>query len=166
MRLLIGDRVRAWSVFLACEDKKELELSSKHICLWTGAQFLFRLKWRNCYTVSLLLRYIGPSSCAVSKNESFFICGSGFRWMFSRTALFWKGLQLGSKTDLTTNGLTLEFFVGICLVSLTSYLLGRKFSWFAQIFFFWRHQVFSIVWLWCILVCSLNVPILINHGIL
>ena len=43
---------------------------------------------------------------------SFFSCVSGFRLKFSRIALLRKRLQLDSKSDLTTNGLILGFFVG------------------------------------------------------
>ena len=41
---------------------------------------------------------------------------SGFMLKFSRIAVSRKRLQLESKTDLTTTGLFLEFFVGICLI--------------------------------------------------
>ena len=42
---------------------------------------------------------------------SFFSCGSGFILKFSRIALWRKRLQLDSKSDLTTNGLILGFFL-------------------------------------------------------
>ena len=47
---------------------------------------------------------------------SFFSCVSGFRLKFSRIALLRKRLQLDSKSDLTTNGLILGFFVGKLLL--------------------------------------------------
>ena len=47
---------------------------------------------------------------------------------FFRIALLRKRLQLDSKSDLTTNGLILGFFVGKWLLSLTSYLYGLKFA--------------------------------------
>ena len=66
---------------------------------------------------SFSLLCVGEPRCKVNWSESF--C-SGFRLKFSRIALLWKRLQLDSKTDLTRIGLFLEFFVGICLVSLSS----------------------------------------------
>ena len=67
---------------------------------------------------------------------SFFSCVSGFRLKFSPIALLRKRLQLDSKSDLTTNGLSLGFFVGKWLLSLTSYLYGLKFARIAQLLFF------------------------------
>ena len=67
---------------------------------------------------------------------SFFSCVSGFRLKFSRIALLRKRLQLDSKSDLTTNGLILGFFVGKRLLSLTSYLRGVKSARNAPLFFF------------------------------
>ena len=59
---------------------------------------------------------------------SFFISVSGLRLKFSRIALLWKRLQFDSKSDLTTNGLILESFVGILLSLLTSYLQGLNYA--------------------------------------
>ena len=67
---------------------------------------------------------------------SFFSCVSGFRLKFSRIALLRKRLQLDSKSDLTTNGLILGFFVGKWRLSLTSYLCGVKSTRNAQLLFF------------------------------
>ena len=68
---------------------------------------------------------------------SFFLtCVSGFRLKFSRIALLRKRLQLDAKSDLTTNGLILGFFVGKWLLSLTSYLYGLKFARIVQLLFF------------------------------
>ena len=50
---------------------------------------------------------------------SFFSYVSGFRLRFSRIALLRKRLKLDSKSDLTTNGLILGFFVGKWILSLT-----------------------------------------------
>ena len=61
---------------------------------------------------------------------------SGFRSNFSRTAILRKRLQLDSKSDLTTNGLILGFFVGKLLHSLTSYQYGVKSARNAQLLFF------------------------------
>ena len=44
----------------------------------------------------------------------FFSCVSGFRLKFSRIALWRKCLQWDSKSDLTTNGLILWFYVFFC----------------------------------------------------
>ena len=66
----------------------------------------------------------------------FFSCVSGFRLKFSRIALLRKRLQSDSKSNLTTNGLILGFFVGKWILSLTSYLFGLKFARIAQLLFF------------------------------
>ena len=83
---------------------------------------------------------------------SFFSYVSGFRLKFSRIALWRKRLQLDSKSDLTTNGLILEFFVWIWILSLTSYLFGLKFAGIAQLLFFFddinffRCLVWGVFW--------------------
>ena len=60
---------------------------------------------------------------------SFFHLYFSFQFeLFSRFAVSQKRLQLESKSYLTTTGLFLQFFVGICLVLPTSYLHGLKFA--------------------------------------
>ena len=72
----------------------------------------------------------------------FFSCVSGFRLKFSCIALLRKYLQLVSKSDLTTNGLILGFFVGKWLLSLTSYLCGVKSARNGQLLFFFDDITF------------------------
>ena len=72
---------------------------------------------------------------------SFLSCVSGFRLKFS-IALLRKRLQLDSKSDLTTNGLIVGFFVGKWLLSLTSYLYGLNFATIAQLLFFFEYIKF------------------------
>ena len=86
-------------------------------------------------TASHLLHCFDGYSCLGYWNEFFFIYVSGFRWKFCRIAVSRKRWQLESKTDLTTTALLLYFFVGICLVSSTSYLNGLKFACLAQLLF-------------------------------
>ena len=91
-------------------------------------------------------------SCLRYWNELFFSCVSGFRLKFSRIALWRKRLQLDSKSDLTTNGLILGFFVGKWLLWLTSYLYRLKFAKIALLFFFFddinffRCLVWGVFW--------------------
>ena len=83
---------------------------------------------------------------------SFFCWVSGYGSKFSRIALLRKRLQLDSKSDLTTDGLTLGFFVGKWLLLMTSYLYGLKSAGFAQLFFFFdainffRFLVWGVFW--------------------
>ena len=79
---------------------------------------------------------------------SFFSYVSGFRLKFSRIALWRKRLQLDSKSDLTTNGLILEFFVGKWILSLSSYLYRVKSARNAQLLFFFDNINFfrCLVW--------------------
>ena len=67
---------------------------------------------------------------------SFFSYVSGFKSKCSRIALVRKRLQLDSKSDLTTDGLILGFFVGKWLLSSISYLYGLKSARIAQVLFF------------------------------
>ena len=72
-----------------------------------------------------------------------------FGLKISRFALLRKRLQLDSKSDLTTNGLIVGFFVvEKWLLSLTSYLYGLKFARIAQLLFFFDDIKFfrCLVW--------------------
>ena len=70
--------------------------------------------------LQLLLYFIVLMSIVASVIElSFFSYVSGFRMKFSRIALWRKRLQFDSKSDLTTDGLILEFCVGKWLLPLT-----------------------------------------------
>ena len=83
---------------------------------------------------------------------SFFSCVLGFWLKFSRIALWRKRMQLYSKSDLTTNGVILGFFVGKWILSLTSYLYGLKSGGIAQLLFFsddmkfFRCLVWGVIW--------------------
>ena len=112
--------------FWPTKTRKKHYFFEMHTCLRPGAQIWFRHKWRKLVTASLLLPCIDAYGCLRYWNEFFFSCVSGFRLKFSRIALWRKRLQLDSKSDLTTNGLILGFFVGKWLLSLTSYLFGLK----------------------------------------
>ena len=88
------------------------------------------------------LRGISASVIAMS----FFSCVPGFRLKISRIAFWRERLQMDSKSDLTTNGLILGFFVGKWLPSLTSYLYGLKCARIAQL----RFSFCDIKVLWCL----------------
>ena len=97
----------------------------------------------------------------------FSFCGSGFWVDISRIAVSKKCLQLNSKTDLTTIGLLLEFFYWnmprfIVFTSACTEICKKC----SNVFLFLRYQKFSIVDLWGILVCFLNVPELFSHRVL
>ena len=112
--------------FWPAKTRKTLEVFEMHTCLWPGAQICFRHKWRKLVTASLLLHCIDWNSCLRYWNEFFLSCVSGFRLKFSRIALWWKRLQLDSRSDLATNGWILGFFVEKWLLSLTLYPYGLK----------------------------------------
>ena len=80
---------------------------------------------------------------------------SGFGLNFSRIPLWGERLQLDSKSDLTTTGLFLDYFVGLDFVCWTSYLHGIngiKFACIAQLIFcfdeirFFRQSVRVVFW--------------------
>ena len=93
--------------------EKFLNFFEMHSCLWPGAQIWFRHKWRKLVTASLLLHCIDWYSCVRYWIEFFSSCVSCFRLKFSPIALWRKRLQLDSKSDLTTNGLNMGFFLEI-----------------------------------------------------
>ena len=70
----------------------------------------------------------------------------------SRVARFLKRLQLGSKTELTTKGLTFEFFCQVVPLFLSSYRHERKFARFAQLWLsfndmkYLRWLVWEVFW--------------------
>ena len=87
--------------------------------------------------LQLLFYFIVLIRVVVSINGmSYSIFVSDFMLKFSRIAVSQKRLQLESKNDSTTTGLILEFFGGIYLISLTSYLHGPKTAQIARLFFF------------------------------
>ena len=80
--------------------------------------------------------FVLVNTVATFSGMRFFSCGTGFSLKLSLFALLLKRLQLGSKIDLSTNGLILGFFVGKWLLSLTSYLYGLKSARDAQLLFY------------------------------
>ena len=79
----------------------------------------------NCYSdkKEVLLIHFISLHCVADQNgiiswlngKIFFIPGSIFRLNFSRISVLRKGSRLDSKTELTKNGLTWSFVVGLCL---------------------------------------------------
>ena len=126
---------------------EKLDLFDMDTCLWPDAQIFFRHKWKKLTTAFLftsvywriqLPRLLEWVSC---------ICVSGFILKFSRIVLLRKRLQLGSKTDLITNGVIFVFFCWYMprIVDFMSAWtkICRNCS---KGFLFWRHRIFSIVW--------------------
>ena len=141
--------------FWPAKTSKNRELFEMHTCLWPGAQMWFRHKWRKLVTASLLLFCFGGYSYRRYWNEFLFSCVSCLRLKFSSIALWRKRLQLDPKSNLTTNGLILGFFVGKWLFSSTSCLYGLKSATIAHLFFFFDDIKFFqfLVWrvFWCVL---------------
>ena len=80
--MLIGGTVRAWIVFLTCEDQKKHELFEMQICHSLGAQRWFRHKTKKPVTASLLLHCIDGCCCFGYENE---LCDAVFQvsdWSF------------------------------------------------------------------------------------
>ena len=94
-----------------------------------------------------------------------FVCFSGVRLKFSCIAMSRKRLQRESKLIWPQLGFFPEFSVGICLISLTSYLHGLKFAWISRVKFFLTTSNFFDS-LSGILVCSLNMLVRFSHGVL
>ena len=86
-----------------------------------------------------------------------FSCVPGFTLKFSRIALWRKRSLLDSKSDLTTNGLSLGFFCWEMASLVDLITVWNEICKSCSIFvLFWRHQIFSMFSLRGILVCSLK----------
>ena len=83
------------------------------------------LKRRKCIHF-FLIHCFGESIVLMNGLSFFFIFESGSRLRLPRVAFLLKGLQLRSTTGSITIGLIFSFSVGLCLVSLFSYLQGPK----------------------------------------
>ena len=138
--------------FLICIHVFELVLKNgSDINDWNCLQLLFYFIVLMVIVASLL-------------NWDNFQLVSGFRLKLFRSALWRKHMQLDSKSDFTPNGLTLEFFVRLSLVSSTSYLIGLKFGRIAHsIFFFNGIKFFWLFCLRCILVCFIKMLLPFRH---
>ena len=146
MHLLVGGPACAWNVFLVGEEKKKIFLRCIYVIelvLKYGSD-INEGNWLQLVFYFILLMGIVASVIGLG----LFQCVSGFRLKFSRIALLRKRLQLDSKSDLTTNGLILGFFVGKWLPSLTSHLYGLKVARIVQLLFFFDDIKFfrCLVW--------------------
>ena len=90
-------------------------------------QKLFRHERRKLDSV-LFFRCFDEFCCMTNGNEFFFICGSGCMLMFPNIALLLKRLHLGSESVFIMNGMILMFFVGMCILSLSSYLHALNYT--------------------------------------
>ena len=134
--------------FWPAKIRKNIEFFKVHTCPWPGAQIWFRHKWKKLVTASVLLYCVEWCNSLEYWKEFSLSCVSGFRPKFSRIALWRKRLQLDSRSDLTTNGLILRFFVRKWLPSLTSYLYGLKSARIAFLFLVFNDIKFfrCLVW--------------------
>ena len=156
--MLVDDPARSWTVFVAREYMKQVEVFEIHIWLWPGARILFKHKWNELAEISFLLHCIDGFG-GLGYQKEFNICVLGFNWNFTHIALLRKSLQLDSETDLTINGLISEFFDAIWLFLLPSNLHRLKLAWVAQRCYFFD-DVETFRWLiWS----SSNVLVLFSH---
>ena len=101
--------------------------------------------------IQLLFFFIVLMGIIVSViGMSFSSCVSSFILKFSRIAIWRKRLQFDSKSDLTTDGLSLEFCVGKWLLPLTYYLCGLKSARNAQLLFFFDVIIFFHFLVWSV----------------
>ena len=161
---LVGGRAHAWGVFLACEYQKK-KIFSK--CILAFDQVLQGCSDINYWNwMQLSFHFIVLIDIVVSiVGTCFFNCVSRLRlkfFLFFSYCFLRKRLQLVSKTDLITNGLSLGFF----LKKLGRYSLTFGSEWTKNfkkcwnLCLIWRHQDFSITSLRVIPVCCSNVLVL------
>ena len=135
------------------KTRKNLEFFEVHTCHWPGAQIWFRQNWRKLVTASFLLHCFGWYSCLLYWNEFFLSCVSGFRLKFSRIALWWKRLQLDSRSDLAFNGLILGFFCSNMASFVDLIFVSTEICKSCSIVvLFWRHQLLRSKW-------QINIPL-------
>ena len=100
--------------FWPAKTRTKLDFFEMHTSLEPGAKKLLwhkTGKWIQLPFISSVLVKKVASFVGMSFSNSL----SGFRLKFFRIALLRKRLQFDSKSDMTTNGLILEFFVRIWL---------------------------------------------------
>ena len=124
----------------------DFELAFLQVRSWTVNCYANFVRWKGLKTQSLLLYcpralrfWFWKSVYGKEKGLWLFFsnhCSLPLLSLGTRIALLRKRLQLDSKSDLTTNGLILGFFVGKWLFSFTSYLCGMKSARNAQLLFF------------------------------
>ena len=112
--------------FWPAKTRKNLELFEMHTCQWPGAQMWFRHKWGKLVTAFLLLDCIGWYSCLRYWNEFFAAVFQVLDWSFlvlhfDGNVCNWIPKVIWPRMDWFWG-----FFVGKCLLSLTSYLYGLK----------------------------------------
>ena len=165
MHLLVGGPADAYLMcFWHRNTRKKLEILLMHKSLGPGAQMLFRHNWRKLVTFLFFFHCVGEYIWMLNWHDFFVICVLGFSLKFSRLAFLLEQFYLGSKSDPITDGFILESFVGMCLVSSSSYLHGPKVVKIAQLCFFLDEINFlSKISLRGNLVCSLKMPVLIIH---
>ena len=113
-------------------------------CLRPGAEMLFRHKWRNVDTVSLLLPCIGECRCFVCWKEFLSSADQGVGWSF---LVLQKRFQFDFKGELKTNEKNSEFFVGsfphfVNFISALTEICKNC----SSVIVLWRHRIFLLVW--------------------
>ena len=134
--------------FWPAKTRKNLELFEMHTCHDLLLKYSSDINEGNWLQLLFYFIVLMGTVASVIGMSFFFSCVSGFRLKFSRIALLRKRLQLDSKSDLTTNGLILGFFVGKWLLSLTSYLYKLKSAGIAQLLFLFDDMNFFRCSVW------------------
>ena len=137
-----------------------------HTSLGPGAQMLFGQNWRILATVSLSFHCIDEYSCLGCWNRFFSSVFQVLGWSslvlhFYGNVCNWIPKPIWSQMDWFWGFCwNMSFFVDFICVWID---ICRNCS---NLFLYWRHQVFSITNWRCILVCSLNVPVIFSRRIL
>ena len=147
------------------KTRQKLDFFQIHTSLGPGAQKLLKYKWIKLNTASFHFPCVGEKSWIVCSNEFFSYLFQVLCWSFSYctfTGTFAIGFQKWFYHEWIDFGLIrweMAFLVDF-ISAWTEICMNCS-----SVFFFWRHQIFSMVNLRGILVCSIKVPILFSYRI-
>ena len=146
MHLLVAGPAPTRNVFLASEDKKQLEIPEAHSCLWPGAELFFRHNWINLATASLLLHCILLYSCLGYWTENVSCVFQVSIWIFLVIRCH------GNVWNWNPNVIWPRLvFLGVFCWNMLRFV-NFKSAWTEMckncsiVILFWRNQFFSIVW--------------------
>ena len=137
-----------------------------HTSLGPGAQKLFRHKWKKLNTASFHFGCVGEKSCIVCWNEFFPLCFKFQVEVFSYCT-FSETFAIGFQKwfdhkwiDFGVFRCNMAFFVDFISACAEICMNG------SSVLFVWRDQMFSVISLKGILLCSLKLLMVFNHKVL
>ena len=163
MHLAVGGSVGVGNVIWFTKTLENLTFLELHRSLGSGAQMLFRRKWRNLDTLLFFFILFVNIVCIVVWIEFFSAVGQVFQWSFLALHVFWNVCNWVPQLNWPRNDWFLSYLSDCASFFVVMSAWTKICKVCSIVILFQWHELFQVISLRGLLDRFLFVPLLFNH---